>query len=209
MTTLLEKHQKFTLPKNDSAPPCPEGQFWVSPHQRKRITKSGKTYTEQVKGYCCCYHGPYQKIAEEENIPFDHLFFVLTVYGEARGENTASRRAIAWVIRNRFSRKSFGDSYRSIVLKPLQFSCWNKGDKNYKMLQNPGKNGNSTYEKEVDKNAWQKCKDTFKEVFYAAENENFLPGVYHYFSGKPKKHWQEKYFDLPDIPNFHFVKLDK
>ena len=56
------------------------------------------------------------------------LFFVLTLYGEARGENAASRQAIAWVIRNRLTKKIFGDSYRSIVLKPLQFSCWRKND---------------------------------------------------------------------------------
>ena len=162
-----------------------------------------------MKGYCCCYHGLYQKIAEEENIPFDHLFFVLTVYGEARGENAESRRAIAWVIRNRFSRKKFGVSYRGIVLRPLQFSCWNKNDSNYKLLQSPGKNGKSAYEKEADKQAWQKCKETFKEVFNAPENENPIPQICHYFSGKPQHRWQEKYFDLPDIPHFHFVKLDK
>lgn len=84
---------------------CPDGKYWISPHKRKRIDKNGKPYIQHVKGYCSFYHGPYQKIADEEQIPFDHLFFVLTVYGEARGENAASRRAIAWIIRNRFSKK--------------------------------------------------------------------------------------------------------
>lgn len=198
-----------TYLKDVSKQSCSDGKYWISPHERKRINKSGKPYIQHVKGYCCCYHGPYQKIAEEENLPFDHLFFVLTVYGETRGENAVSQKAIAWIIRNRFNKKTFGDSYRNIVLKPLQFSCWSKGDKNYKMLQHPGKNGKSAHQKEADKKAWQKCKNTFEEIFYASETENPLPEIYHYFSGPPKKRWQEKYFDLPNVPHFHFVKLDK
>ena len=112
-----------TCLKDISKQPCQAGKYWISPHERKRINKIGKPYIQHVKGYCCCYHGPYQKIAEEENLPFDHLFFALTVYGEARGENAVSQKAIAWIIRNRFNKKKFGDSYRNIVLKPSQFSC--------------------------------------------------------------------------------------
>ena len=55
----------------------------------KRKTKDGKIYIEQVKGYCCLYPGPYQEIVKEEEISYDHLFFALTIYGEARGESTA------------------------------------------------------------------------------------------------------------------------
>lgn len=194
---------------SDSAQSCPDGKYWVRPHNRKKVSKNGRVYTESVKGYCCCYHGSYQIIAEEERLSFDHLFFVLTLYGEARGENASSRRAIAWVIRNRFTKKIFGDSYRGIVLKPLQFSCWRKNDPNYKVLQNPGKNGKSKYEKQSDQQAWQRCKETFREVFNAPESDNPIPQVCHYFSGPPQHRWQEKYFNLPDVPHFHFVKLDK
>ena len=63
---------------------CPDGKYWISPHQRRRIDKNGRPYIQQVKGYCCCYHGPYQKIADEEQITFDHLFFVLTVAATSR-----------------------------------------------------------------------------------------------------------------------------
>lgn len=191
---------------------CPDGKYWISLHQRKRIDKNGKPYIQQVKGYCSCYHGPYQKIADEEKIAFDHLFFVLTVYGEARGENAASRRAIAWIIRNRFSKKKGKDSYRKIVLRRLQFACWNKNDPNYKLLQHPGKNGSSPQQRAADKRAWQKCKKTFLEVYNEPEKENPFPGVCHYFSGSPdtKHHpWEKNYFDLPGIPRFHFVKLDR
>lgn len=201
--------KRVTCRKN-SEQTCPAEKYWVGQHQRKRIDKNGKTSIQQVKGYCCSYHGPYQKIAEEEKIPFDHLFFILTIYGEARSENAASRRAIAWIIRNRFIKKKGKDSYRKIVLKALQFSCWNKNDPNYKLLQHPGINGSFPRQRASDNRAWKKCKETFLEVYNASEKDNPLPGVRHYFSGVPdlKKHpWQKNHFDLPGVPHFHFVKL--
>ena len=204
---------KYVRPKKKNLTPvCSDGKYWVSPHERKRKTKIGKVYIENVKGYCCCYHGPYQKIAEEEKISYDHLFFALTIYGEARSENAASKRAIAWIIRNRFTKKKGEDSYRKIVLRPLQFSCWNKDDPNYKLLQSPGKNGLSAHQKAFDKAAWQKCKVTLLEIYNASEKDNPLPGVCHYFSGLPdvKTHpWEKNHFDLPGVPHLHFVKLDK
>lgn len=48
-----------------------------------------------------------------------------------------------------------------------------------------------------------------KEVRDADQSTNPVPGVRNYFSGEPKKKWQEKYFDLPDVPKFHFVLLAK
>ncbi len=53
---------------------------------------------------------------------------------------------------------------------------------NYKLLQNPGKNGTSPYQKASDKKAWIKCKETFREVYDALEKDNPFPGVCHYFS---------------------------
>lgn len=198
------KHQKIPKAQKEV---CPEGKYWIRPHQRKRIDSHGKPYIQYVKGYCCCYHGPFQKISEEEKISFDHLFFALTIYGEAGGENIASKRAIAWIIRNRLRKKRWGNTFRKVVLSPAQFACWNKHDPNYMRIQHPGKDGSV-----ADKRAWRSCKTMFLEVYHAPEKNNPLPGVCHYFSGKPdvKKHpWQKNYFDLPGIPSFHFVKLDK
>src|SRR5579862_6752526 len=96
--------QKHSI-SNDTTPTCPKGKYWIRPHQRKRTDKNGKIHIEQVKGYCCSCHSPFQKIADEEKLPLDHLYFSLTLYGEARGENDAGKRAIAWIIQNRFSKK--------------------------------------------------------------------------------------------------------
>lgn len=49
-----------------------------------------------------------------------------TLYGEARGETTMGKIAVATVIYNRAN----GDNtkYVKVCLKPKQFSCWNKTD---------------------------------------------------------------------------------
>lgn len=186
----------------DTSPTCPKGKFWVRPHERKRITKDGRVYIQKIKGYCCSPHSVYQKIADEEKISLDHLYFALTIYGEARGENDASKRAIAWVIQNRFSSIFGGNSYQAVVLRKNQFSCWKKSDPNHEKLKHPGKDGTPS-----DKKSWQKCKEIMEEIRNAPNNKNPIPEVYHYFSGEPKHKWQKNYFDLPDVPHFHFVKF--
>jgi spore germination cell wall hydrolase CwlJ-like protein len=55
----------------------------------------------------------------------------LTVWGEARGEPDAGKRAVAWVIRNRAASPGWwGADVESVCRKPGQFSCWNEGDPN-------------------------------------------------------------------------------
>jgi N-acetylmuramoyl-L-alanine amidase len=63
-----------------------------------------------------------------------------TLYGEARGEYSqvgpAAFIAIANVVMNRFQeKKKYGSSLEEICLKPWQFSCWNKNDPNFPLLQ--------------------------------------------------------------------------
>lgn len=179
---------------------CPAGKYWVHPYKRRVVDKNGKPYVQEVKGYCCNYRSPFHKIADEEKMPLDLVYFALTIYGESRDQNDASKYAIAWIIQNRFT-KSGGESYQKVVLRRSQFSCWMRSDPNYEKLMYPGKDGSA------DKNTWQKIKAIAKEVQYAPNKKNPLPGVYHYFSGNPKKKWQKHYFDLPGIPKFHFVKF--
>ena len=50
--------------------------------------------------------------------------FGLTLYGEARGEDEAGRRAVASVIVNRRATGRWGKTFRSVCLWPAQFSCW-------------------------------------------------------------------------------------
>ena len=55
-----------------------------------------------------------------------------TIFGEARGESDAGRRAVAEVIYNRAIKRSerFGTSVEQVCRKPFEFGCWNLDDPN-------------------------------------------------------------------------------
>ena len=77
-----------------------------------------------------------------------NLLLAATLYGEARGETAMGKRGVAWVIRNRMKAGErwaaqhggvghplFGKGdVAGVVLKPWQFSCWNKNDPNLARL---------------------------------------------------------------------------
>ena len=61
-----------------------------------------------------------------------------TIYGEARGEKTAGKKAVACVIMNRYKAKKWfsGKTIAETCQKPWQFSCWNKNDPNRQKIMN-------------------------------------------------------------------------
>ncbi|MCF8495847.1 MAG: cell wall hydrolase [Alphaproteobacteria bacterium] len=64
-----------------------------------------------------------------------------TLWGEARGEGTGGMEAVAAVILNRVKvaqeRERFwwGNNIIQVCQKPYQFSCWNRSDPNFRILQ--------------------------------------------------------------------------
>ncbi len=60
----------------------------------------------------------------------DRDWIALTLWGEARGENTAGRLAVASVLTNRAKSGRWGETYEAVVTAPKQFSCWNPTDPN-------------------------------------------------------------------------------
>ena len=77
------------------------------------------------------------------NINKDVDILARTIYGEARGEifqyGIAALIAVANVVVNRFQKK-FAKTIADVCLAPYQFSCWNKDDVNYKIVQNVAAN---------------------------------------------------------------------
>lgn len=67
--------------------------------------------------------------------------FAKTVFGEARGEKLSGMEAVANVILNRVKHAQrigsywWGKTIEEVCLKPFQFSCWNKNDANFALLQ--------------------------------------------------------------------------
>lgn len=50
------------------------------------------------------------------------LVVALTVWGEARGESSDGRTAVAWVIKTRSARRR--QTWQAVCLQQWQFSCW-------------------------------------------------------------------------------------
>jgi spore germination cell wall hydrolase CwlJ-like protein len=57
-----------------------------------------------------------------------------TLYGEARGEGPDGMRAVAHVLLNRVNDGRWGPTLVAVCMAPFQFSCWNVGDPNRKLL---------------------------------------------------------------------------
>lgn len=110
----------------------------------------------------------------------DVLTLARTIYGEARGESTAGKKAVACVIMNRYKSKKWfaGKTIAETCKKPWQFSCWNQNDPNCKKIENATK-----YE-------LGECYD-IAEKFISGEYQDFLCGACHYHTLNVLPSWAE------------------
>lgn len=70
----------------------------------------------------------------EEMVDLDLLQCL--VYGEARGESLTGKVAVAWVAKNRVSSGGWwGSTWKEVILKPYQFSCFLRGDHNLERIE--------------------------------------------------------------------------
>lgn len=58
-----------------------------------------------------------------------------TAWGEARSEGEHGMRAVAHVMQNRIGPR-FGETLSTVILAPKQFSVWNRGDPNRRLVLN-------------------------------------------------------------------------
>ncbi|MDA8486836.1 cell wall hydrolase [Pseudomonas resinovorans] len=108
----------------------------------------------------------------KESEESDLMYLARTLYGEARGQNYASKVAVAWIIRNRLNTGRWGKTYRSVVTARLQFTCWSQSidPHGYKAIHNP------------QGVAWSDCQNAALEVMNAAASANVLPNALYYYS---------------------------
>lgn len=97
------------------------------------------------------------------------MFLAKTIYGESRGEGEESWYKVGWTIKNRVEKEWRGKtSFKEVVLDSYQFSCWNEGDPNRTVIENPsGK-------------TWSKIFDVAIEIYYSDSRENTFQNIYHY-----------------------------
>lgn len=82
-----------------------------------------------------------------------------TTWAEARSEGEDGMRAVAHVIVNRVGPR-FGEDVETVVLKPWQFSAWNRGDPNRPLAQNPERYAQAGMNRE----SWETAQKVAREV---------------------------------------------
>ena len=125
-----------------------------------------------------------------------------TIYGEARGEyyvkdgGINSLIAVGNVIMNRSRERS--RSISSICLKPKQFSCWNKTDPNFKVIQNV------TFSDKI----FQLCYSVSCQIING-QTPDITNGANHYYSKNIKTvpYWAYQKIPIKTIGNHMFFRI--
>lgn len=103
-----------------------------------------------------------------------------TIYGEARGESSFGKKAIACVVINRYKAKKWfsGATIAETCKKKWQFSCWNENDPNKKKIERA-----SAVE-------LAECL-SIAEAFVDGKEKDFLCGACHYHTTNVRPKWAE------------------
>lgn len=75
-----------------------------------------------------------KSLLPDSNLPFNRqrelTLLSMCIWGEARGEGHNGKLAVGKVVMNRYHSGGFGHTITDIILRPLQFSCFNEKDVN-------------------------------------------------------------------------------
>lgn len=85
-----------------------------------------------------------------------------TMWGEARSEGEDGMRAVAHVMVNRIGPR-FGETLSTVILSPRQFSVWNRGDPNRRLVLNLVANP-EPYTSGENALAWERAQTIAREV---------------------------------------------
>lgn len=130
----------------------------------------------------------------------------LTVWGEARGEGLTGLAAVACVIRNRAIHprvRWWGVGFRDVCLKPWQFSVWNEGDPNRRLLLAiaqglpPGPDGQAS---------WTLARAVAHEVI-EGKFPDITGGADHYHTLDVRPKWAEGLTPIKRIGQHVFYRL--
>lgn len=128
----------------------------------------------------------------------DHLIVAATIWGEARGERADGKVAVAWTIRHRARRpRWWGRDWRSVCLKPWQFSCWNENDPNRAKLADP-----TRWDKPE---VWLECL-AVAVVVMAGGVPDPVNGATHYHTRQIRPAWAAKLKQVAEVGNHLFYR---
>lgn len=133
-----------------------------------------------------------------ENLP-DVTLLALLIYGEARGEKEAGRRAVGHVVLNRlYKSKRYGATLPAVILKKWQFSCFNQGDPNRAKLEKLAV--------DPEGEIYDQCLCVAANLL-AGKDEDNTKGATHYFNpAVVKPAWARKMKHTVTIGNHEFYR---
>ncbi|MBI4268609.1 cell wall hydrolase [Candidatus Uhrbacteria bacterium] len=114
----------------------------------------------------------------------DQMILARAIFGEGRSLPETGRVAIGWVIRNRVDDVRWGDTYHDVILEEKQFSAFNAGDSNRRLVENPMLNAG-------EGNAWRDCFTIAGKVI-SGEIADPTGGANHYHAKKNDPEWARK-----------------
>ena len=141
-----------------------------------------------------------EKNEKERQREKDVYTLAMTIWGEARGESLAGKKAVACVVMNRYKAKKWftGQTIAETCTfcvkgsKYHQFSCWNENDPSYIKM----KKGLSTEE-------LGECLDVAAAAV-SGELKDFLNGACHYHALNVKPKWAEGKMPAFRVGNHYF-----
>lgn len=126
-----------------------------------------------------------------------------TVWGEARSEGEDGMRAVAHVMVNRVGPR-FGEDLATVILSPKQFSVWNRGDPNRRLVTNF-----VAYEDRAGDAQWETAQRIAREVL-SGQSVDPTEGALFYHTRAIRPRWSRQgvgrqvigqhvfYEDVPD-----------
>lgn len=127
-----------------------------------------------------------------------------TIWGEARSEGEAGMRAVAHVMKNRVGAR-FGENLETVIMTPYQFSVWNRGDPNRRLVANPERYATGGIALET----WEQAQQIARQVL-AGQSVDPTNGALFYHTRAIRPRWSRQgvgrqvigehvfYSDVPD-----------
>ncbi|MDP3027413.1 MAG: cell wall hydrolase [Nanoarchaeota archaeon] len=124
----------------------------------------------------------------------NNVLLARMLYGETRNCSKEEKIAVAYTVINRANdnKKWNGENVKEVILKPWQYSCFNKNDANYEKLKDPIND---------DADSFYDCLKVANEVLQGKHSE-LNKGQTHYFNPKVvKPKWADEMYKIGKIKN--------
>ena len=122
----------------------------------------------------------------------------MCIWGEARGSSIEAQRAVGFVVRNRVERRQqrFGMGWREVILKPYQFSTFNRENGALERLFHPLEHDSQQ--------AWKSCYASALIAYEELYKDPTGKALF-YYSGRGTPAWAHRMRETLKLDDFVFL----